>query len=186
MTILETPLLDCLYHEAVEHDLAASAFWQAYLQYRFPQSENFAILAEPGHVQAEDGRCTSRVDIKVYRFELNTAVLPALLFLEAKRGKKIKETEKQVLEAAKPYLRSPYRLPFVYCMVAWGVKARVWVVHQSRHPQLTALWAESDAGDRVQYADAGGHYAVLVHNALCLIKGEEQRELPLENGPPSR
>lgn len=79
------------------------------------------------------------------------------------------KAEKQVLKAAKTYLESSDTEDSVYCMTAWGVKARCWVVKRG-DKKLVPLFGPDEAVWKESYIDADSDNGIFITASMDLVK----------------
>ncbi|KAG8664733.1 hypothetical protein FPOAC2_14126 [Fusarium poae] len=169
MSLLTTPILIEAYRNAVSHDIEwkVDAFWQSYMIQQFPAAEHYAVWCQSA--PTPDSR--KRVDIAVKRLRAGT-ILSTLLLCEVKRSgsSKVKDAEKQVVEYAQEYLEDSEER-FVYCMTAWGIKARCWIYYKDTQV-LTPMFGEKDMGSKASYVDANERRAELISASIAYMKEE--------------
>ncbi|EQL00948.1 hypothetical protein G6O67_007126 [Ophiocordyceps sinensis] len=181
MSLLTSPALQCLYHEAQNHDIEYKAknFWQNFLIQQFPITQNYLVNSEV----SPDGESNTRLDLSVERVrgEYPYQIHPTLMFQEVKRKGtgELKKVEDQLRNGARRYLEKSGE-EFVYGMTSWGTKARVWIIARSgNHYRMRHLYFGSDReADRSSYVDANDDYAYYISCFIAHIKEEAPPQMP--------
>lgn len=171
MSLITSQLLRYSYNKAVSHDIEyqSDKFWLNYLRDAFPTSENYLLGAQQA---PDDSDSRDRIDITVQQVQDDGTTAPAIMFCEVKRKGtgEVRAVEKQVKKAAKTYLRTSEG-ELVYCITAWGVKARCWVV-QSPDCILQPMFGPDESGRKDAYIDADSEEAIWITHSILYMKGE--------------
>lgn len=128
--------------------------------------------------QAPNDSSRDRVDITVryLRGDEHNKFMATLMVCEVKRlgTGELKEVEKQVQKAAKSYLDSTGDA-LVYCITAWGVKARCWLVQRADvQSKLQPMFGPDKSACKEAYIDANSDEAVYINASISYIKGESE------------
>ncbi|PHH59149.1 hypothetical protein CDD81_3694 [Ophiocordyceps australis] len=175
MSLLTSPVLQCLYQEAQNHDIEYKAknFWQNFLIQEFPITQNYLVNSKMSNSEVSpDGESNTRLDLSVGRVlgEYPYRTHPTLM---------LKKVEDQLGQGAKRYLEKSGE-EFVYGMTSWGTKARVWIIERSgNHYRMRHLYFGSvGQADRSSYVDATDDCAYYISCFVAYIKGESPPERP--------
>lgn len=173
MSLLESALLTHLHREAKFHGNDAdksSAFWQTYLNSKFPLSENYAVLS----AQAAPND-NSYIIVRQLRQNQLNIFNSTLIVCEGKQPETgtVEKIENMVTKVAGEYLTSSNESS-VYCMTTWGVKARCWMVDKPATGQpceLKPLFGKNKLGLNAAYVDADSGVAAYITAFVAYVKG---------------
>ncbi|KAI1825240.1 hypothetical protein F4861DRAFT_201895 [Xylaria intraflava] len=147
-TIPETGILRRHYEDAVgdiEHK--SSAFWQAFLQRAFFETEVYSVTSE-----SSPDNSRRKADIVVKRYDIAQQPISTFLWVECKRPNSttsLREAERQALDAAMRCIKAD-GLKYIYAVTTVGVSFRTWLVTY-QHQHLEPLHGTNAEADRRQY-----------------------------------
>ena len=150
-----------------------SAFWQAYFQRAFPETDTYSVTAE----SSPDGS-RRRVDMVVKKYDRDHHTFAALLWIECKRPTgSVQEVETQALDAALRCIAADSLL-WIYAITTIGVSFRTWLVDRDT-TALQPLHGTAVLADRRQYVGADTDGAYELTKTINLVKAQT----PLRHAP---
>ncbi|EPE28251.1 hypothetical protein GLAREA_09371 [Glarea lozoyensis ATCC 20868] len=173
----QTGLLRKLYQVAVEDiEHNSSAFWQAYLQRAFNETDTYSVTTDPFP-------WSPKADILVTRYDdRDDSTLTNVILAECHRpAESLHDVEKRALDVALGFIEAE-DLAWIYVVTTIRVSFRVWVLYACSDV-LDPMDRLEGRGDRELYEDADSKDASVLTKAVGMIKIGQAR--PCEEGKKS-
>jgi hypothetical protein len=172
----QTGLLRKHYQEAVEDtEHKSSAFWQAYLQRAFHETDTYSVTA----TVSPDG-LRGNADIMVTKYDdMDDITFTNVVWIDCNRPtESFVDMETRALGVASRYVEGEC-LSWIYVVTTIGVEFRVWILYAG-NDVLDPLEGPGVRGNRESYVDANSMDAYDLTNTIAMVKVNSS--LPYEEG----